>query len=1795
MFIYARFSLNFMNSQQLKYVLLLVWFFTSYSVSAQLQATVIGDAVNQGNNCFTITADQLNQAGGAWFSNPIDFDDNFTIYYQNNFGNKDGNGADGMALVFKGNPNPEIGNVGGGMGYEGIANSMIVEFDTFQNGVNGDPFFDHIAINRDGNSNHNLSTALTFPVQASLTNANIEDGIDHEVKIEWNATSQTLEIFFDCMLRQSLNLDIKGTIFNGDDTVFFGFVGSTGGLSNLHQVCFNSISFVDDLQLQDETICTGEFITVNATVPSGNTYSWSPTTGVDSPNSPITNISPSVTTTYTVTIQDNCGDSTTDEITITVQNPVNPVFDPYPNFNQGDAIPPLPTTSNNGITGTWSPAIDNTQTTTYTFTPDPGQCASTQTLTIVVNDTDTDTDGDGVTDNIDIDDDNDGILDINESAFQNVASAVFNPALQQWQFSNISLQAGTTYQLIPTSFSLPETTVTGGPYDGQTLQEVVVFDTFNDVWSDLDGNTYNAANTYNGTFSALDIPFANLQSTDYTTELTYVGLVDANGNGNYDNGIDEIIETIFAVNEIISFTPSVNGDLYIVYTDSFYDDNIGDLSFDVNANTDLDSDNDGIFDRLDLDSDNDGIPDNVEAQTSQGYISPSGISAGITDVDGDGLDDNYDQDTNSPSTETSVGLIPVNSDGSDENDLLDADSDNDGFPDIEENGLANAISSPFADADGDGIDDVFDVFPGFKVNNSIDNPVTDLPDCNTNVLTGGDLDYREELVLPEFDDVDPICSGDNVDELPTTSNNGVTGTWSPAIDNTQTTTYTFTPDDASCAIQTILDIIVNEPETPIFNSVDPICSGSQLQDLPTQSVNGITGTWSPALDNTQTTTYIFTPNDSFCANTTTLQIEVNPIVTPTFDPYPSYNTGDNIPPLPTTSNNGISGSWSPAIDNTQTTTYTFTPDTDPCATTQTLTIEVISIDTDGDGVDNGVDIDDDNDGILDENEKGFESLDSASFDPSLEAWQSTNIDVIADEDYQINPSGFSLPQVLVTGGPFNGQVVQQAVVFDIGSGRWADLDGNTYSNTNNFIGVENPTDIPFANLQASDFSTQLTYVALVDTNGNGNYDVGIDQIIHPIFSVTGQITITPNVSGELLIVFADTIYSDNAGSLSFETSINTDIDTDNDGLFNRLDLDSDNDGIPDNVEAQSTLGYIVPSGISAGITDIDGDGLDDNYDQDTNSPSTETSIGLIPVNTDGIDDEDFIDEDSDNDGFLDLEENGLADAVSTPFADADGDGIDDVFDVFPGFKVNNTVDNPVTDLPDCNNNVLTGGDLDFREEPVLPEFNVVGPICSGDPLDELPSTSNNGVTGTWTPAIDNTQTTTYTFTPDDNSCATATTLEIVVNQPVTPEFDAVGPICVGEQIEELPITSNNGIEGNWSPPLDNTQTTTYTFTPNDSECALSTTLEIIVEPILIPEFNEQGPFCSGEPLEPLPTTSNNGISGTWSPEIDNTQTTIYTFTPNDGECGEVTTLQIEIIETFIPQFDIATDYCIGDDIAPLPTTSIEGISGVWSPEVNNTMTTTYTFTPDPDQGCPLETTVTIEIDQGTIPEFSSIDPICEGDALEDLPTLSINGFTGAWSPALTNQETTTYTFTPDEGQCALQTELTITVNPINEIELGAVVVSEPFDQTIVVQLNVLGGNGSYEYRVNEGPWQASDVFSNLMSGTENVFEARQINGCSNIASDTAIGLTFPPYFTPNGDGFNEFWNIRGLRDQSDAVIYIFDRYGKLLVQVFPSQAGWDGYYNGKPMPSQDYWFKVEFNDLITGNRTSYTNHFTLKR
>jgi gliding motility-associated-like protein len=85
-------------------------------------------------------------------------------------------------------------------------------------------------------------------------------------------------------------------------------------------------------------------------------------------------------------------------------------------------------------------------------------------------------------------------------------------------------------------------------------------------------------------------------------------------------------------------------------------------------------------------------------------------------------------------------------------------------------------------------------------------------------------------------------------------------------------------------------------------------------------------------------------------------------------------------------------------------------------------------------------------------------------------------------------------------------------------------------------------------------------------------------------------------------------------------------------------------------------------------------------------------------------------------------------------------------------------------------------------------------------------------------------------------------------------------------------------------------------------------------------------------------------------------------------------------------------------------------------------------------------------------------------------------------------------------------------------------------------------------------------------------------------------LDYPPFFTPNGDGINDYWKVDGLELYPQAIISIFDRYGKLLKQMNPNTIGWNGSLNGIPLPASDYWFR-----LVLNENQAVNGHFSLKR
>ncbi len=134
----------------------------------------------------------------------------------------------------------------------------------------------------------------------------------------------------------------------------------------------------------------------------------------------------------------------------------------------------------------------------------------------------------------------------------------------------------------------------------------------------------------------------------------------------------------------------------------------------------------------------------------------------------------------------------------------------------------------------------------------------------------------------------------------------------------------------------------------------------------------------------------------------------------------------------------------------------------------------------------------------------------------------------------------------------------------------------------------------------------------------------------------------------------------------------------------------------------------------------------------------------------------------------------------------------------------------------------------------------------------------------------------------------------------------------------------------------------------------------------------------------------------------------------------------------------------------------------------------------------------------------------------------------------------------------------------------------------------VSGNGNYEFSVDGFSYQELSEFNGLPFGEYTVF-VRDVNGCGTVSQEVDL-LFYPKFFTPNDDGYNDYWQLHNSTIEPTAVIHIFDRYGKLLAQIDPMGQGWDGTFNGNPLPSSDYWFKV-----IRADGTERTGHFSLKR
>jgi gliding motility-associated-like protein len=328
------------------------------------------------------------------------------------------------------------------------------------------------------------------------------------------------------------------------------------------------------------------------------------------------------------------------------------------------------------------------------------------------------------------------------------------------------------------------------------------------------------------------------------------------------------------------------------------------------------------------------------------------------------------------------------------------------------------------------------------------------------------------------------------------------------------------------------------------------------------------------------------------------------------------------------------------------------------------------------------------------------------------------------------------------------------------------------------------------------------------------------------------------------------------------------------------------------------------------------------------------------------------------------------------------------------------------------------------------------------------------------------------------------------------------------------------------------------------------------------------------------------------------QNGIFNFTSSAAIHSEILAAQPAGMNTVIKYFD-----SLGNPLSsPLPNPFT----------VNTTQTVTVVVENADNTTCPFTKTIVFTVNPTPKIYLTGNDLVCTipitkrilDAGLYDGSPITDYDYTWTYnnSPLLDSNQMPVTTYTAeiyDPGTYTVEVKNKITgcpktrtitvVSSIRATILPPTVIDLTDDNTVTINVT---GNGNYVYSLDseEGPYQESNVFYDVPANIYTVW-VKDLNGCGiSDASFNVLGA--PKFFTPNGDGYHDTWNIRGVSANfnDDSIIYIFDRYGKLLTKITPLGPGWNGTFNGELMPATDYWYTVKFED-----GRSIKGHFALKR
>ena len=927
-----------------------------------------------------------------------------------------------------------------------------------------------------------------------------------------------------------------------------------------------------------------------------------------------------------------------------------------------------------------------------------------------------------------------------------------------------------------------------------------------------------------------------------------------------------------------------------------------------------------------------------------------------------------------------------------------------------------------------------------------------------------------------------------------------------------------------------------------------------------------------------------------------------------------------------------------------------------CSTNTSVKIPVSNCptDIDSDSVADNIDLDFDNDGITNCNESfGNLALDLPSKNIVKNTYSNSFSTAIVP--ISLNSSTVSVPLLEKNNGDFISEVPVgkgNSLEYKINNFNIPISLALEYVNTANSSDLIN-SDGEF--IVKSDLDKTVTVLnpsnqLLIDTNYDGVYESGITEYSSfeirfrlnsttPLAAGTGTFRFQSHLTSTLTFIHTNLSETNNNKATFTIKATCIPRDSDTDLTHDYLDPDSDNDGIADIIESQPN------TPVATSTVDLNKDGLYDVF-----------GTGSVPLDTDNDNVDDYLDLDSDNDGIkdeletdqdqdndsirnyrdLDRENDGCSDIIEAGFSDGDSDG---EYGVAP-ITVNSfgLVNSAPYSIPNA--------DYSFGAPIVITTQPIAQPTC------ELQNTSititdNGGNTyqwqlfngATWNNLSNDTTYSGVTssslninqvrnsmngyqyrveLTKTGNSCglfSNIASLTVYTLPVLAPSIDLIQCDDNSDGISDFNLTEkNNFISANAA-----NEVFTYYTSPIGAQTKDPASL--------IPN--------------PIAYTSNSKR--------------IWVRVENTNECFNVSEMNLIVSSTQIPS-TFKREFKTCDDSINSTSTDIDGISEFNFSSVTADIQqllvppfTNYSIKYYPNGADALAETN--EIINTTnyrnigypnhqdiwVRVESNLDNACFGlgphiklivnpkpniDTNQDghdnklvcsnLPTFFVElnaGITdgtpttnylyewkkdGVVLPSETNSTVDvnsdgTYLVTVSTGFGCFRTR-SISVTASDIAKINSVDIIDLTDQNSVT-VNA-SGKGIYEYSLDApfGPFQTSNLFENVAAGIHDLFVI-DTNGCGTISQTIAV-ISVPKFFTPNGDGYNDFWNVKGVNNtfNSKSIIYIFDRYGKLLKQILPSSLGWDGTFNSFPLPADDYWFSVKLED---GREAK--GHFSLKR